>query len=555
MREMVDDEAPWQFLPEDPVRFFGLPDGFDRNDLRRRYNALIRRYKPERCPVEFQKIRAAFETVDNWLRYGYAGPSIRETRFPPGGFEPVDLEATPGGRMESAPPASGAASILSRLETESPEAIYRQLAALEPKQPQHFYALAVLADVVEPEGEDGFAAWLLDGLAAYRGEPGLFRLLWGHVREALPQAAAIQVLRRAASVLEQDPYYSLTEPLWIRLGHEMAFPEWSALLDDVERTLHDPEIHGRLVFTIRAVRAMLFRAEGAWIDERMKWLAEHALEARGEMDSELDTLEFLDRYRRDRESFLAGHPYRRHVDRVLRAAAERDEVRADRVFLECQQEFQHNPNALLAAYPPDSLDLQGTLTPYLIVAHEVASRVFDNPEEVMSDAVSSRERMQARRFLHSLDEATASTGLGRRWNGSFVVAFGIGGLGYLGTISAGFLGGYAAANAVGLESIDISLAVAAGALGFFLMRRVLKPRLLEPIHNRYLNHLARRLYACVWRDQAVRFLERTHLSDVQLENAARLVVSQDVPFGGWLAMTIQADYGIHLYSMALRFAG
>src|SRR5436190_22187293 len=69
MTEPAND-PDWSLLPHDPVRFFGLPDGFDRRELKRRYNQLIRRFKPEKHPQEFQRIRAAYEQLDSGIRYG-----------------------------------------------------------------------------------------------------------------------------------------------------------------------------------------------------------------------------------------------------------------------------------------------------------------------------------------------------------------------------------------------------------------------------------------------------------------------------------------------------
>jgi len=60
----------WKLLPHDPVTFFGLKTGFDRKTLKRAYGKLIRQFKPEKFPEEFQRIRAAFETLDGQLRYG-----------------------------------------------------------------------------------------------------------------------------------------------------------------------------------------------------------------------------------------------------------------------------------------------------------------------------------------------------------------------------------------------------------------------------------------------------------------------------------------------------
>ncbi|MCC6508815.1 MAG: J domain-containing protein [Pirellulaceae bacterium] len=71
-----DSQPPWHRLPEDPVGFFGLPEEFDRKELKRAYNTLLRRFKPDQFPQEFQKLRAAFEQLDGQLRYGQPPPRL-----------------------------------------------------------------------------------------------------------------------------------------------------------------------------------------------------------------------------------------------------------------------------------------------------------------------------------------------------------------------------------------------------------------------------------------------------------------------------------------------
>ncbi len=79
-------EPDWNLLPHDPVQFFGLEPGFDRRALKRRYNELIRQFKPERFPQEFQRIRAAYEQLDEAVRYGQStdpvGPPLNRSRVP-----------------------------------------------------------------------------------------------------------------------------------------------------------------------------------------------------------------------------------------------------------------------------------------------------------------------------------------------------------------------------------------------------------------------------------------------------------------------------------------
>jgi hypothetical protein len=72
-------EPDWSRLPHDPAGFFGLGTGFDRRELKRSYNALLRRYKPEKFPQEFQRIRAAYEQLEASMRYGQATSSFGGT--------------------------------------------------------------------------------------------------------------------------------------------------------------------------------------------------------------------------------------------------------------------------------------------------------------------------------------------------------------------------------------------------------------------------------------------------------------------------------------------
>ncbi len=64
---MSDATPEWDLARTEPIRFFGLEAGCNRVDLRRRYSAMIRRYKPESFPDEFMVIRAAFEAADAML--------------------------------------------------------------------------------------------------------------------------------------------------------------------------------------------------------------------------------------------------------------------------------------------------------------------------------------------------------------------------------------------------------------------------------------------------------------------------------------------------------
>jgi hypothetical protein len=89
------DPASW---PSDPFRLLGVTPSVSPRDLRKAYLHLIRSYKPEHSPVEFQKIRQAYETAQELTRHcgaiGDRFPDVPEPEFdPPSGFP---NEANPG---------------------------------------------------------------------------------------------------------------------------------------------------------------------------------------------------------------------------------------------------------------------------------------------------------------------------------------------------------------------------------------------------------------------------------------------------------------------------
>ncbi len=73
------DEPRWDLLPRHPRRFFDLAEDFDRRDLKRAYRDLVKRYKPDKAPDEFQKIRAAYEHLTDRLAGKKSAPPLPES--------------------------------------------------------------------------------------------------------------------------------------------------------------------------------------------------------------------------------------------------------------------------------------------------------------------------------------------------------------------------------------------------------------------------------------------------------------------------------------------
>ena len=75
---MGDDQEPdWNLLPRFPLAFFGFTKGATREQIKQAYSLLIRKYKPDKFPSEFKRIRAAYEQLDLLLRTGEAEASSK----------------------------------------------------------------------------------------------------------------------------------------------------------------------------------------------------------------------------------------------------------------------------------------------------------------------------------------------------------------------------------------------------------------------------------------------------------------------------------------------
>ena len=66
MSDHPEDHNLW---PSDPFDLLRIKRSDDARTAKRAYFKLIRKFKPDRFPAEFQKIREAYESVESWLNW------------------------------------------------------------------------------------------------------------------------------------------------------------------------------------------------------------------------------------------------------------------------------------------------------------------------------------------------------------------------------------------------------------------------------------------------------------------------------------------------------
>jgi hypothetical protein len=228
--------ADWSLLPHNPQAFFELGEQFDRTELKRSYNRLLRHYKPEKFPAEFQRIRAAYEHLDNQLRYGLtvhpetgAQPYEWRTDAPQTGPQPTSPNA--GYRAGPADAevqnrTAGHITLIEQLQRQPLADVYRRLADNPDKTAYEYYSLAVMSDIVDRKDGLQFARWLLKGLRQHARDLGLTSLLYEYFCGPVPSAAVASLLVAASQAVPNDSFFSLTEPLWKQLLASRPFNEF-----------------------------------------------------------------------------------------------------------------------------------------------------------------------------------------------------------------------------------------------------------------------------------------------------------------------------------------
>jgi len=405
-------EPQWNLLPFDAEGFFNLDEGYSRKDLKRAYNRLIKQFKPEKFPDEFKKIRAAYELLDQQMRYG-----TQIERLPISLSEyswEVTGEEKPGkahfDRETDPVKSSRIAPLHERLLTELPENLYIELKKLDTKRPYDYFALAVLSDVLSEANGSNFSRWLLEGIQTYPEDTGLMTLLVAYFRNPLPTKTAIRLVKATSKIIQNDRFFFVTEPLWDQLLFRMEFNDFQKLLVECESNLTDHRIHGRLTFYVHLLKPALWKAEVEWIDQAFDFINENFQELSGSLDYDLELLYLIREYINHRDDFLNGDPIREQLDRSIIAFCTRDRDEIDMLIVDCQVKLALGLEPLLETLPCKTNSPYNYVTNlWQMISDEVAERI-----ETENDFPLSREQvLSLKTLLYSLMRKTENSIVGR----------------------------------------------------------------------------------------------------------------------------------------------
>lgn len=377
----MNDEPPWEFLPFEPQRFFGVTWDFDPHDLRRRYAALVRRYKPDKFPEEFQKIRAAYESLAP--RSGGAsapnGIGLPVPRQPaPDNAQPEFADESPApltkhGRHspdeESSKPANWR-TIVS--DEPTLRRCFESLAGEKSKRPNDYLSLAAMSDVLDDAHPNRFDDWLLAGLSAYPSDQGLLSLWRDRLARGTSVAELPELLRRTAGILADDRFIQATAPAWRRLLLAVPFQQFASDWGECLSNRAVLAVSGRAPLIVTLLRPAAWRADEGWLDDAVREFDNGALNY--SQSNDLDLVDLVRRYRDDRKRFLDGAEVRARLDAAIEEYLTLEPPASDRAVFDCLAWIDGHPDAVIAGFPAPGVSIESAARLWHAICADVLLR-------------------------------------------------------------------------------------------------------------------------------------------------------------------------------------
>ncbi len=593
----AESEPPWHLLPDDPTGFFGLPESFDRKELKRAYNTLLRRFKPDKYPQEFQKLRAAYEQLDGELRYGQSPGGLPSVTLPYNWMTPEprtsnqDPISTPADRVnrpkpeektkentegkpedkaqektEDATPTPNRSlghsqpvprpvppkpkKLSERLEEETPQALYEELKK-GPQSPFDYYALAILSDAVVDQEQYMFLKWILTGLQKFPEHPALMQLLRAYFHDGQIETKAIpKVLTTVAKVVNTDRFYYLTEKLFDRLAVSVPWEQFEKVLTTCEKTIRDHQVRSRVVFTCHILRRAIWLAPVVTCVRLFDFLEQNHQYLGDSMEYDLELNARLFNYIKSRDMFLRKGPLAIKIDQALRKYCLASDDDADIDIVAAQVYIANHPEQLFKEFGLDPEEDMSLMVPWIWIGDEVESRLeTQEPPPTMEHVTAATMQM-----LKQLDSLFPEGPIQLYNLGKFAIQVMIGVV--LCIIMPAVLFGIAEQIAPSIKDGVATLSFLFGVvlLVFYLMW--VQPRTMTIWMGKLWRSVVRKHYLNWWRSLIGRFFAATHLSYRTVDKAIDFLVenyTNDLNVSTWLPHFYSRDVALLLYSNAVRF--
>lgn len=377
---MAAEDAPdWSLLPHQPLKFFGLAPDFDRKELKRAYGRFIKAFRPETHPAEFQRIREAYELLENHNRYG--GEQIAFAQQAAAWQNIASNSPKPRDSKDSTADQAKLSEIDKAIA--NPAETYQRLRKLEKRSPQEYFILATLSDLYHPAKENLYLKWLLKGLTQMPNEPGLKALVREYLLKFVGNDSAISILLTLSKIVSGDDFYPMTETLWDRLLQQSSFSVFEKALQACEANLRLRSLRPKLAFYLHIIRRAAWKAPQTWLQTQMEFLERHGSEIDDALDEDMDFLQLLVKYILDDREFIRGETARK-LDTFFEVYCTHPWSEVVKEGCELFENLARHGNALMDAFPWNMKEGQHRM---LLIALYVSSDISAQTGIYFEDSV------------------------------------------------------------------------------------------------------------------------------------------------------------------------
>jgi hypothetical protein len=194
----MSSSPDWSLAENDPRAFFGLAADATLTDLKRAYARLIKTWKPDMFPLEFKKIRRAFEELEH--EFKLEAPQLEFDPLPSRPIPPSERPVPPRPEKAAAPSFDWT----SRLHDSGVENTLAEMEKLGRLEPRDWLLLAALREAQNPEAPALFARTLIESLRHHSDDPELWHALLVELRRSW-QAREVEALCGELITLHHHP--------------------------------------------------------------------------------------------------------------------------------------------------------------------------------------------------------------------------------------------------------------------------------------------------------------------------------------------------------------
>lgn len=332
------EEPNWNDI-HDPIKFFKLDEDFDRKTLKRAYTKLIKQFKPEKFPEEFQKIRQAYEELEEELAYGIRRPHLPSNELSTAIKNEVLSEQENNDSTEEfiEPILTPRKSFIEQVQEKGKTELLKELRSKDNKQAEDYIALAVLEEE-ESQNPIKFLENILTGLKYSHSHAELNEALFQFCRAEYPVEIIPEILEMIRLANPEFSYFYLTEELWKTLLKKESIEDFTSAFKILEMKPSD-QVSNYCIFLIRTIKDFYFKLPQEWLNNQYEFIEENIFELGDNWDYELDFLELIKKYQEKLPDFLAVHDYRQKIHVTIQKCLESDYHDGENAFLSLQEEM------------------------------------------------------------------------------------------------------------------------------------------------------------------------------------------------------------------------